>query len=277
MLLKPLLPLLGILSFLFLSGTVFDAFSFAINLKSNMLVLCGTFACCLISYHPGLIPDLIKNIQDAFTKNRNNFSDIIDQLEELSRIRRLKGIRELDLASRKIDNSFLKTGVEMIVDNYDRYTIFKTMERRYDIILDAKQSQSDLINSIIKLLPVFGFAGTIIGLINVLNHMGSPELIGRGVATALLTTFYGLLYANLVFLPISKKLAEKYKYESIELALIMEGILDISDNVNSKAIKYRLRRCIGDAFQYEDTPDALLPVSAARQTLMDRIHGQDIV
>ncbi len=104
----------------------------------------------------------------------------------------------------------------------------------------------ELLNTMIRLMPVFGFVGTIIGLINVLQHMGTPELIGKGVATALLTTFYGLLYANIVFLPMARKLGEKIRQDSAAHVLIIEGIMDIADGLNPKAIHYRLRNCIGE-------------------------------
>ncbi len=64
-------------------------------------------------------------------------------------------------------------GIEMVVDGYDRHTIFKTLERRYDNFLGARRSQTDLINTMIKLMPVFGFVGTIIGLINAFK-LGAP-------------------------------------------------------------------------------------------------------
>lgn len=248
---KIILPISGVFTFFFLSGTVSDVFSLSINIKSNMIVLSGTFLCCMISYPARRFPELFKNIRDAFTKDSNNYNDIIDQIERLSAVRRSQGLLKLDKKSRLIENSFLKSGIEMVVDGYDRYAIFKTLERGYDNFLEVRRSQVDLINTAIKLLPVFGFAGTIIGLINVLHHMGSPEMIGKGVATALLTTFYGLLYANIIFLPISKKMTEKTKQDSIELVLIIEGVMDIADKVNSKAIHYRLRHCIGE-FLHDD-------------------------
>lgn len=247
--LKKILPVSGIFIFFFLSGTVSELSSVSINIKSNLILLTGTLVCCMISYPARLFSHLFTSIRQAFARDQKDFNATINQIEALSVIRRNEGIIKLDEASRQIKNSFLKMGIEMVVDNYDRYTIFKTLERRYDNFLKAKRSEADLINTIIKLLPVFGFVGTIIGLINVLNHMGSPELIGKGVATALLTTFYGLLYANILFLPISKKLTEKSRQDSIELALIIEGVLDICDKVNSKAIGYRLRYCIDDFYQ----------------------------
>ncbi|MCP4722128.1 MAG: flagellar motor component [Desulfobacteraceae bacterium] len=246
---QKILPVFGILIFVILSGTVSELSSISANIRSNMIVLSGTIVCCMISYPTQLFSDLFLSIGQAFSKEKKDVNELINQIEALSHIRRSKGITELDEKSRQIENKFLKMGIEMVVDGYDRYMIFKTLERRYDNFLGARRSQADLINTMIKLLPVFGFVGTIIGLINVLNNMGSPELIGKGVATALLTTFYGLLYANLLCLPLGKKLAEKTKQDAVELALIIEGVLDISDNINSKLIGYRLRYCIGELCQ----------------------------
>jgi len=246
---QKILPVFGILIFVILSGTVSELSSISANIRSNMIVLSGTIVCCMISYPTQLFSDLFLSIGQTFSKEKKDVNELINQIETLSHIRRSKDISELDEKSRQIKNKFLKMGIEMVVDGYDRYMIFKTLERRYDNFLGARRSQADLINTMIKLLPVFGFVGTIIGLINVLNNMGSPELIGKGVATALLTTFYGLLYANLVCLPLGKKLAEKTKQDAVELALIIEGVLDISDNINSKLIGYRLRYCIGELCQ----------------------------
>ncbi|MCP4023714.1 MAG: flagellar motor component [Desulfobacteraceae bacterium] len=246
---KKILPVSGILIFVILSGTISDLSSVSMNLKSNLIVLSGTLLCCLISYPFKLFSDLYSSVCQAFSENRKDFNDTINQIVALSAVRRSGGVLELDKKSSKIENDFLKMGIEMVVDGYDRYTIFKTLERRYDNYLEKKRSEADLINTMVKYMPIFGFVGTIIGLINVLNHMGSPELIGKGVATALLTTFYGLLYANIVFLPIAKKLKEKIKLDSIELALIIEGVMDICEKVNPKAIGYRLRYCIGGFYQ----------------------------
>ncbi len=257
--LQKILPVSGIVVFAILSGTVSDLSSFSANIKSNIIVLTGTLTCCIISYPPALFSALFETIRRAFSRDKKDFNQIIDEIESLSNIKRTKGDLALDAESRKIDNDFLKMGVEMVVDGYDRYTIFKTLERRYDSFLSARRSQAELVNTMMKLMPVFGFVGTIIGLINVLHHMGSPEMIGKGVALALLTTFYGLLYANVLVLPMSKKLTEQTRQDSIELALLIEGILDLADNVNSKLIRYRLRYCIGEFFEDDSTYAGVTP------------------
>ncbi len=240
------LPVLGLFVFILLSGTLSELSSILIHLKANAVILTGTLVCCLVSYPAGLFARLFHNISQAFTAERKDLNETIREIEQLSVIRRRETNFKLDQISRTIKNDFLRTGIEMIVDGYDRYTIFKTLEQRYDNFLKTKLAQADLINTMIKLTPVFGFVGTIIGLMEVLNTMGSAEVIGKGVATALLTTFYGLLYANLLLLPIAKKLNQKTRNESKEMAVIIEGVLDICDKINSKAIRYRLKYCIAD-------------------------------
>lgn len=247
--LQKILPAAGIIVFILLSGTVSELSSIALNIKSNLIILTGAFVCSLVSYPFRLFSDLFVNIRKAFSGEKTDLNALIKQIEVLAAIRRRDGKLVLDEKSKNIDNPFLKMGIEMIADGFDRYTIIKTLERRYDNFLQARRSQADLINTFIKLMPVFGFVGTIIGLINVLSNMGSAELIGKGVGTALLTTFYGLLYANVIFLPIGKKLTEKTKHDAMELSLIIEGILDIAEKTNAKAIGYRLRYCIGDYLQ----------------------------
>ncbi len=241
-----IIPILGIAVFVLLSGSVSEMSSVGMNLKSNLIVLAGSFTCCLISYPIALFRELFANIRQAFSRKSIDFYAIIDEIEELSRIRRREGVLAMDHHAEDIEDSFLKTGIEMIADGYDRYAIFKTLERRYDHFLKSCNSQLELLHTMIRMMPVFGFVGTIIGLINVLQQMGTPELIGKGVATALLTTFYGLLYANIVFLPMARKLGEKIRQESAAHVLMIEGIMDIADGLNPKAIHYRLRNCIGE-------------------------------
>ena len=73
-----------------------------------------------------------------------------------------------------------------------------------------------------------------------LNSMEDPAMIGKGMALALLTTLYGILLANFLFFPLSKKLSEYTKAEATVLNIILEGILDIADQKTSKSISHRL-------------------------------------
>jgi len=83
------------------------------------------------------------------------------------------------------------------------------------------------------------------GLINVLNNVEDPAHIAKGMALALLTTLYGILLANFLFFPLSKKLSEHAKDEAIILNLILEGVMDIAEQKTSKSISHRLNSYLG--------------------------------
>jgi chemotaxis protein MotA len=119
------------------------------------------------------------------------------------------------------------------------------MEKEYELLFSRKESQVNMLNTLAKIAPVLGFVGTIIGLIDVLSNMGEVGEIGRGMALALLTTFYGLLFSTFLFLPLAKRCSEENKAEASLLNIILEGVLDICDQKNSHAISYRLESYLG--------------------------------
>ena len=169
-----------------------------------------------------------------------NAKNLIRQMEQLARIRRIYGPRDLDEAAESLEDPFLRKGIELVADEYDRIDIQAVMEKEFEFHYNAMSTRVSILATLAKLATAFGFVGTIIGLINVLNHLGSPEQIGQGMALALLTTFYGLLFSNFLFLPLSKKMSEHGKMELNRLSLILEGVMDISSKKNPKAISHRL-------------------------------------
>ncbi|MGD9327041.1 MAG: MotA/TolQ/ExbB proton channel family protein, partial [Desulfobacterales bacterium] len=135
----------------------------------------------------------------------------------------------------------LRKGIELVVDDYDPYEIYNIMEQEYELYISRKESLISILTTLQKLAPAIGFVGTIIGLINVLENMGDPVEMGRGIAIALQTTLYGLLFANFLFLPLSKKMSAYVKSEANLLYIILEGLMDIAKFRNPKAVAYRLQ------------------------------------
>ncbi len=114
------------------------------------------------------------------------------------------------------------------------------MEKEISHHLEKLRAQLAAIHNYARLAPVFGFVGTIIGLINVLNHMGDATLIGHGMAISLLTTFYGLLVANFILTPLAGKMAAYIQRETVTLNIVFEGVLAICDECTSTEVLHRL-------------------------------------
>lgn len=238
---RKMIPAGGIILFLGLSTKIVGETSMILNLKSGILVLGGTVVIGFLSFPMKSYKDLYKTLVSIFRRKDLDYRILVQDITRLSRINRLYGKLALEKEARRIKNFFLRKGIDLIVDGYDSFEIHKIMEKEYEIYFSRKESLVNILNTLQKLAPVIGFLGTIIGLINVLNNLGSPVDMGKGMAIALLTTLYGLLIANFLFLPLHRKLSEHLKLESALLYVIIEGVIDISQDKNSRAVAYHLQ------------------------------------
>jgi chemotaxis protein MotA len=234
----------GIILFLCFAVTIVGETSMILNFKSGLLVFGGTWVIGFLSFPHKIHRDLFKTLYAIFRNRETDYQNLIKQIVRLSRIKRLYGKLILEKESNNIENLFLRKGVELVVDGYDPYEIHKIMEKEYELYFSRKESLINIMDTFQKLAPAIGFVGTIMGLIDVLSNIGSPLEMGRGMAIALLTTLYGLLFANFVFLPLSKKLSEHIRAESILFYIVLEGVLDISRDKNSRSVAYRLQSYI---------------------------------
>ena len=88
--------------------------------------------------------------------------------------------------------------------------------------------------------PAMGMIGTVIGLIQMLQNMNDPSSIGPAMAVALITTFYGAVLANMVFIPMADKLKTRSKEEILNMEMILSGILCISNGDNPWIVAEKL-------------------------------------
>jgi chemotaxis protein MotA len=238
---KKLFLAAGILFFIGLLATIVDDAFLVLNLKSGILVLGGTLLIGLLSFPLRSYRDLSKTLYAVFHDMEPDYQGLVKDIERLSSINRRYGNVVLEKELNHIDNLFLRKGIELVVDEYDPYEIHNIMEKEYELYFSRKESLVSILNTLQKLAPAIGFVGTIIGLIDVVGNMENTVEMGRGMAIAMQTTLYGLLFGNFLFLPLSKKLSAHVKEEAKLLYIILEGLLDIAKNRNPKAVAYRLQ------------------------------------
>lgn len=227
--------------FLFLTGSAMGEISDITNLKSGLLVLGGTLMCAFLAYPLRTFRDLVRSLFELFRHDENEEEDVLRQIETIAHIRWLYGIREMEEEAKRARHPFIIKGISLVADDYDRFEIYNILEKDLELFYARRKSQINILETLGKMAPAFGFIGTIIGLISVLGNMEDPVQIGKGMSIALLTTLYGSLISNFIFLPLARKLSEHTKAQAMEFSMIMEGIMDICDKKNPKAIAHRLK------------------------------------
>jgi chemotaxis protein MotA len=241
---RTLILWIGIVAFAILAKDIIGEISIAVNIKSGALVLAGTLIGGLLSVPVSAFHSFWQSISVSLKRKASDLDGLILQIVALARLQRVCDIREMSVRIKALENPFLRMGLQQVLDNRDRQLVEENMEREMSLYLSRLQRHLGTINNFTRLAPVFGFVGTIIGLIKVLNHIGDTTQIGHGMAISLLTTFYGLLLANFLFVPIAGKLTAYIHGETLKLNIIIEGVLAICDEITPLEISHRLQAYI---------------------------------
>ena len=128
----------------------------------------------------------------------------------------------------------------MVVDSVDQEKVKEQMDCWLANLDDRHSSDRAFYDKGAELGPAFGMIGTLIGLINMLQNMSDIDTLGPNMAVALVTTFYGSVLANALFLPISNKLRVRHEEEYLCMTIIAEGVQAIQAGENPKLVQERL-------------------------------------
>ena len=221
----------------------------------------GTIAATVVAYPAKKLKALKGVFKNAFQKKDTDLNQQIELITRVANIARREGLLALEDALADIDDPFLKKGIMLIVDGADTELIKSILSTEIYFLQERHAQGQAIISSMATYAPAFGMVGTLIGLINMLRNLNEPDSLGPGMSTALITTFYGVLLANLVFSPIARKLKTQSEYESLQKELLMEGILSIQDGENPRIIRDKLTSFISrrDIKKVENNTQGAVP------------------
>jgi chemotaxis protein MotA len=115
------------------------------------------------------------------------------------------------------------------------------------MFLRKAKADISMFESLAGYAPAYGMIGTIMGLIQVLANMESPEQMASAIAVAFITTLYGVVIANLLCLPTANKLRSRLKSQLMEKEMIVEGICSIRNGQNPKMLREKLSTYLANA------------------------------
>ncbi|MDP6466567.1 MAG: MotA/TolQ/ExbB proton channel family protein [Pirellulaceae bacterium] len=138
---------------------------------------------------------------------------VIAQLVSLAETARRDGLLALESRMDEVTNAFVKLGIQMAVDGTRPEIIEDIMRTEVDAIATRHQTGKGIMDQLGRFAPAFGMIGTLMGLIMMLSNMSDPSSIGAGMAVALITTLYGAIVANAIFMPFAEKLGYINKQE----------------------------------------------------------------
>ncbi|AOT68274.1 flagellar motor protein [Geosporobacter ferrireducens] len=211
------------------------------NLPSIVIVLGGTVASTLVAFPLRKVTQSFTVVRKAFSSKDLAPGETISKIIELANTARREGLLALEEACENIDDEFLQKGAMLIVDGTDPELVRNILETELAFLEERHGEGKSIFDSMGSASPAFGMIGTLIGLINMLQRLEDPKSVGPSMAVALITTFYGSLLANLVFIPIATKLKTRSREEILIKEIMVEGLLSIQAGENPRIIEEKLK------------------------------------
>lgn len=211
-----------------------------IDVPSMLIVFGGTIGATLTHYPLGTVLSVGKVIGKTLVSKTPAPSLIIDEFMDYANRARREGILALESIVKSISDPYLRKGMQLTVDGLEPDAIQSIMETEIGNTEGRHETGVELCGALAAYAPALGMIGTVIGLVQMLKTMDDPSSIGPAMAVALLTTFYGAVLSNLVFLPLVGKLKHRSKEEILIMEMQMEGVLGISRGENPRIIMEKL-------------------------------------
>ncbi len=193
----------------------------------------------------------IHRIKMAFLHVKESFRDGGDKTALLKEILLMAGvykrgnIRELERKQGEIKDDFFRTGMQLLINQHPLEEIKNVLDREMALRIVNQNLSQNILKTLARLTPALGLAGTIISLIKMFDHFQSIETMTPIMAVALMSTFYGVVIANLVMLPLSSKLKEKAILSESLMAMTIEGLVAISEREHPLRIEEKLAGVCG--------------------------------
>ena len=212
-----------------------------LNFPAMLITMGGTVAATLIAFSLREIRSVIAVTRKAFFHRRDNIPGIIKTMLRFALKARREGILALESEMETVRDPFIVKSLQLAIDGTSPEImegVLRTEVRR----IEERHALGQRLHRTMGLFaPAFGMIGTLIGLVKMLQSMNDPSTLGPGMAVALITTFYGALAANLVFLPIAAKLKMRSEQEVLVKEVIIAGILSIQSGDNPRIVEQKLQ------------------------------------
>lgn len=227
----------AIIASIFISGNSVVTY---MDLPSVFMTVFGSYMALMLNYSMKDTLGIFKVMGKIFKVPDFGELKVVESLLSLSERARREGILSLEEEIESLDNEFMKRGLRMVVDSTDPEVIRNILENELNQMNARHGTKLKMIDQWGKLAPGFGMLGTVQGLIGMMKNLEDKSQIGPNMAVALITTFYGAIMANFLFIPIMGKLGLQDADETKVMEMVIEGVLSIQQGDNPHILQMKL-------------------------------------
>ena len=236
------------------------------NFNSLLIVLGGTFAATMVNLPLRAVGNIFNVLQNVFRGEDYDYIGIIEEIVQKAQKARKDGLLSLEADLPTMRDGFFKNGIELAINERESSRLRTFLNLEMNNISSRHVAGQEMFLYMASYAPGFGMLGTVLGLIIMMNNFSSggdgmeitasydvaerfADLLS-GMGLALITTFYGVFMANMIFLPIGGKLKRRSENEMMLKSIVVEGIISIHAREHPILIKEKLMTFAPSQFRY---------------------------
>lgn len=205
-----------------------------------MIVIGGTFGAVMLQSPWHVFLGGLRMAVWTVRPPRTNMLGIISEVVTWSGVARREGLLALEARIASYPDPFVQKALQLLVDGIDPDRIRQVLEVEIDAWEKELKHAARVWESAGGYSPTIGILGAVMGLIHVMENLTDPAKLGAGIAVAFVATIYGVGAANLIFLPMSKKLLSIVAHQVAMREMVLDGVLGIAHGDNPRLIESRL-------------------------------------
>ncbi|MGZ3497663.1 MAG: motility protein A [Vulcanimicrobiaceae bacterium] len=216
--------------------------------EAIVLIIGGTVGATMTSFPMRtFVKGFFGGLKTAFTEPVYHEREIIATLVSFAEKARREGLLALETEAAALDDEFMRKGIQLVIDGRDTDVIRRVLETEVSHVQEEGAKSEAVFMNLGGYSPTLGIIGTVLGLIGMLRGLAAAAnssnvtgSIGTATAQAFVATFFGIMFANLLWLPIGTKIKERYGQLLLVREIMVEGILSIQAGDNPRLLEERL-------------------------------------
>lgn len=206
-----------------------------------LIVIGGTLGAVMLQSPYAIFMNGLKMAKWVFMPPATNPEQLITQISRWSLVARKEGLLALEAQISSVPDPFMRKGLQLLVDGAEPERLRDVLEVEIGAYEEQMKLSAKVWEAAGGYSPTIGIIGAVMGLIHVMENLSDPSKLGAGIAVAFVATIYGVGAANLIFLPVAKKLLANIARLVSLREMFVDGLIGIANGDNPRIIESRMQ------------------------------------
>ncbi len=220
-----------------------------LNAPAGLIVFGGTIGATIVAFPLDRVKALPSILALAFQQRAAEERHLVNLYVRLAERARREGLLALENDANEVEDPFMRKGLLLVVDGTDPELVQEVLEADVAAMAERHEGRYAMLEAMGGFAPTMGIIGTVMGLVNVLSHLDKPDELGKSIATAFIATFYGVLSANILWLPLGQRLKQRHKEEVALRHLMIVGIMAVQAGDNPRVVREKMESLVSPAMR----------------------------